>query len=468
MSCSYIAETEQKILVSSEDESFSEKDIKCKDSDRNESSLNCDSESKSRKTSMNSESSVISVNNSKSLNESLIGLNISDNESIKEFIKISNGFGLKLYRFMSSMFPNFIFSPISISVMLTLLLRASSGNSHNELCSTLSLNSSTLNMTKLQNSVQQTLEYLRNPMKTMNGIELEANNGILLRDGTKIITNFLHDSNSYFGAKVKGINFKLGFKTAQEKITKWIEDNTKSRLITNRINFESIKVDTNIIILSDLYFNVITNFANSLLIEKDFYAFGSHPINTEFYQRAENHNITSSRFFNSTILEMILNTDGSHKRFSMIIILPNSNQSLDSVEELVVDNNDQFLTEISNMTSRFVNVMLPNELTQPGIWRLDRILPYIGIKGIFQPETSLLTKISSFESLYVNRIYHESFFGFKPLNNNVFHGSKNTVSVGNTKQVAVESDFIANRPFIYMIIERKSSAIILMAKINFI
>lgn len=56
-----------------------------------------------------------------------------DNGLMREFIDISNLFSLKLHKFMSSAYPNIIFSPISISVLLSLPLRASSGNSYNQI-----------------------------------------------------------------------------------------------------------------------------------------------------------------------------------------------------------------------------------------------------------------------------------------------------------------------------------------------
>jgi hypothetical protein len=92
---------------------------------------------------------------------------------------------------MSSAYPNFIFSPISVSVLLTLLLRASSSNSYNEIYQAMELNKKNLNSCNLiENTVEQVLNHLKLSLnKTeQNGLELELNNEICLKDGTKIFT----------------------------------------------------------------------------------------------------------------------------------------------------------------------------------------------------------------------------------------------------------------------------------------
>jgi serine protease inhibitor len=158
---------------------------------------------------------------------------------------------------MSSAYPNFIFSPISVSVLLTLLLRASSSNSYNEIYQAMELNKKNLNSCNLiENTVEQVLNHLKLSLnKTeQNGLELELNNEICLKDGTKIFTNFLHDSHKFFGAKVKGINFKLGNNRTDIIIGKWIKDNTKSLLLKSKLMLDSFKADTNIVMFNSVYF----------------------------------------------------------------------------------------------------------------------------------------------------------------------------------------------------------------------
>jgi hypothetical protein len=91
----------------------------------------------------------------------------------------------------------------------------------------------------------------------------------------------------------------------------------------------------------------------------------------------------------------------------LMIILPQSSHSIHSVESLTFNDTDLFFNQLANMSSHFVNVMIHQQFISPECWRFDRILPHIGIKGVFQPETSLLTRISDFENMHITRIYHE-------------------------------------------------------------
>lgn len=413
---------------------------------------------------------VDSVAGGQSLPESspMMAKNDSSQESIAPFVAISNRLAIKLYLFMSSVYPNLVFSPINLSLVLLLLLRASSGDSYNEIFSALQLKPSD-NLTTIQDSVAHSIYYFRQPLavSSFSGIELELSNGICLRDGTKVITNFLTEANRIFGTKIKGINFKLGVKKTDRKLAKWIADNTRSRLLRNQIALDPITEDTNVVIFNSFYLSAVADIHNSLVIRSYFYALGSRMIRTQFVQRPDIYNIANSQEFESTLLEIPFRSNDDNK-ISIIIVLPNVNRSLDSVEKTIGSKSERFLAEVANnMSMRSVNVVVPCKFVWPQVWRMDRILPHIGIKSIFQPETSLLTKISGLESLSISRLYHESYVDFKKLSN-VFRANIATNASQGWPQSATESDFIANRPFLYTIIERKSSAIVLMGKITII
>ncbi|XP_054167196.1 intracellular coagulation inhibitor 1-like isoform X2 [Oppia nitens] len=394
---------------------------------------------------------------------------------IKAFVDMSNGFGLKLYQFMCEVYPNFLFSPISISVMMALLLRTSSGQSYNEIHDVLQLNvsyHSIDNIQELEECVENVLNYLQTPIATesMANNELKLNNRICLRDGTKIITNFMSDADKYFAAKIKAINFRLARNITDQKLAKWLENSTRSQLISHKIRLDPLREDTAMLVMSNLYMNAI-DFSNGLFIKSDFFAFGWRPIKTEYIQWTKLANITTSARLNSSILKIPLQSDTVtvNKKFELIIVLPNHNHSLESTERQIFSTPNILFNELNNMTARVVNAMIPQSFIVSNCLRLDRILPHIGVKSVFQSETSQLTKLTA-ENLYINRIYHESYFEFKRPNNNnpIFHGSINTESTGSEKQVSIESEFIANRPFIYMIIETNSSALILMGRITII
>jgi serine protease inhibitor len=141
------------------------------------------------------------------------------------------------------------------------------------------------------------------------------------------MTNFLHDSNQFFGAKVKGINFKLG-NNRTDNIGKWIKDNTKSCLLKSKLTLDSFKVDTNIVMFNSVYFTAqwIPDFQNSLLIRCDFYALGSRLISTQFIRKAVTLNTKSSQLFSSLVLEIPFHSDRNNSRFVLMIAVIASNQ----------------------------------------------------------------------------------------------------------------------------------------------
>jgi serine protease inhibitor len=70
--------------------------------------------------------------------------------------------------------------------------------------------------------------------------------------------------------------------------------------------------------------------------------------------------------------------------------------------------------------------------------------------------------------MHIIRIHHESYIELIKQNNDLFHGSQNSELIGKQKTCIIESDFISNRPFIYLVMEKSSTALIFIGRVNII
>lgn len=92
----------------------------------------------------------------------------------------------------------------------------------------------------------------------------------------------------------------------------------------------------------------------------------------------------------------------------------------------------------------------------------------MGIRTVFNPDTAELTFISAYERLVVDRIYHEAVFEFKESGAAIASGPElgqiqNEPSPKNSSEPSKE--FYANKPFVFLIVEKSLSSVMFMGRV---
>lgn len=395
---------------------------------------------------------------------------VSVQSDLHKAIRLSNEFGGRFYDLLAKIYPNFVFSPVTLSVLMALILRGADGHSLKEIYDTMDYKG--IGFDNLQ-EVLNGFHELSHEFYTRDGAQYdyksEISTSMWLSEGKRINSGFINDGLKYFHAKLYGINFRADrskeetlkgtvSKAASTKpediITKWLLLQTEGRVLTCAIRREELSKDTELLFLNSMYFSAPWGDQFKFCTETTamFNTLNEMEISTKFLQVTTMLQHYDSAKLKASIIEIPFST----KIHSLYIVLPSERDSLADVEEKMKNFNDIF-DELKKGELTKLNVMIPKHVTQDSL-RLDRLLPTTGIKSIFNADVAELTYISAYDHLVVNKIFHEAILEFKE------SGTSSEESDGGKygkmeKDHQVQTDgtekiFIANRPYMFLLAKR--------------
>lgn len=149
---------------------------------------------------------------------------------------------------------------------------------------------------------------------------------------------------------------------------------------------------------------------------------------------------------------------GTEDRLSMIILLPRKKVSLTSVMERLANYGvDRILDELKNIGAEYeedeVEVYIPR-FSITADFTLNVILEQMGLTDIFNPNKANLSRISK-HSVYLSRIIHKA---------TIQVNEEGTVASAASGAIfankATPPRFFANRPFAFLIVDKKSRSLL--------
>ena len=118
------------------------------------------------------------------------------------------------------------------------------------------------------------------------------------------------------------------------------------------------------------------------------------------------------------------------------------------------------------MKTHRVNVHVPVFQANEAL-RLDRLMPYIGVRQVFNSDSSELPFVSSFERLHVDKIYHEAKFEFnkRGTGDEADNGERGPNGPKQSKPTGKLTEVLINRPFMYVVVEKNTRSIIYIGRL---
>ncbi|XP_017760318.1 PREDICTED: uncharacterized protein LOC108550913 [Eufriesea mexicana] len=151
---------------------------------------------------------------------------------------------------------NIIFSPISLTVALAIILAGSAGRTFDEATKVLGLEAG-VDISRNSEIVHQMfgimLKQLDNKMMGNPGPRIDFATATYVQDGFPILTQFKALSNEVYQTEVINVDFARNANGAEKMINAWLKEKTMGK-ITNILNGPP-SPDTMMILLSALYFN---------------------------------------------------------------------------------------------------------------------------------------------------------------------------------------------------------------------
>lgn len=347
---------------------------------------------------------------------------------------------------------NIIFSPFSIKLLLSLLYEASSEHSKTRQELSQALAGSDLEKNRMLYQ-----EFLESSTKENSNYQFNVGTRIFIdREMANVTEAYTDLVQSCYRTSIEPVVFNNSVETAT-KINEWCSDITEGRL-NGLVNKELIK-NAAMIIANALFLKA--SWKNSFKEEQNqnrsFYLTENTTVDAEFMVQTDLYEYLNDQ---DQQLEMLrLPYKGRH--FSMSIVLPYRNRSLEKLTETLTAQNLQKLE--SNLQREEVVVIIPKYKFDYST-TLNDVLIRLGITEVFT-EGASLPELSGGKksSLEVSKILQKA--GIEVNEKGTLAFAATEIQLVSKFGVDETTEFNANRPFLFYIKDEDSDALLFVGKV---
>lgn len=394
-----------------------------------------------------------------SISYSLGSSDENESQHVGEIIETVNDFGFDLLKSFHHeqklKDDNLFYSPTSIVVSLAMVFLGSGGNTAHQLAKTLKWYSHEFE------DVHLALKSLQEAIKESehDNLELKIANRIWGHEHLDETAEFQESSLTFYNTRIAKVDFKESYERAREEINRWVEETT-ARKVRGFLPPGAVNQDTRLALINAIYFK--GTWLHAFKPEKTHHArfyTGSdreNVVEVEMMSRTSKHSYFVDKENDCKVIELPYSGDD----ISMLIALPSE---IDGVSQLELVINSEMMSQwIMSLENTTVKVSLPKFILSQH-FELKEVLNKLGIIDLFVPGIADLSGISSVESLYVSHVIHKAHININE------RGTEATAASGVVMQkrsLDMPPEFYANHPFLFIIYQKTSSAILFMGRVK--
>ena len=364
-----------------------------------------------------------------------------------EIIEADQQFAFELFKQVYALSDemNMMISPLSVSYALGMTYNGAAGT-------TLDAFNEVLHFGDLTNQeVNESYKDLMNQLIHLDKqVEFSIANSIWYKLGYPVLDEFITTNQNYFDAAVEELDFSDP--GAVDIINGWIEDKTNDKI---RDMLDFIPSDAVMYLVNAIYFNAKWKyqFDPEDTYQGEFYLEDGSAFDADFMKINGSFNYTVNEDFAAVELPY------GDSTFSMVVMLPTGNSNLDDlVEKMDLDTWNSWF-EFS--TAQNVQIELP-KFTYDFKDLLNDPLINLGL-GIAFGGGADFSRITPGGGLYISRVIHQTFIDVQEEGT---EAAAATIVEIREISAPVLTMFKANRPFLFVIRENSTSAIMFMGKVG--
>jgi len=365
-------------------------------------------------------------------------------------IGASNVFGFNLLRELdrTRADANIVMSPLSASMALGMTMNGASGQTFDEMRSTLGFG--TPPSAEINASYRSLIDMLRALDRT---VDVRIANAIWYRDGFPFETSFLDESKQFFDAKVAPLDFAAA--GAVPTINDWVKASTNGK-IANIVD-GPIPADVVMYLINAIYFNGswTTRFDKSLTKPDQFTTFDGSTAPIAMMRRTDTTRVAETA--DAQVVELPYGGDA----FAMTIILPKPGGSIGGL--IASLSSDTWDATVAAATPQEIELYMPKfSLSWEAL--LNDPLQSLGMRLAFQGDVADFTRMSraAGNRLYISKVKQKSFVDVHEEGTEAAAATSVEISVTCTCGPRV---IRIDRPFVFAIRERLSGTILFLGKI---
>ena len=366
----------------------------------------------------------------------------------KSVTAASNNFGFSLFQELAKKEPakNIFISPSSISMALTMTYTGAEAGTKTAMEKTLGF--AGMSTREVQEANKDIRTVLAAPDK---GVTLDIANSLWAKQGIEFKREFIGKNEDYFGAKVTTLDFSKP--ESADAINVWVTEATQEKI---KQIVDKIPADMAMYLVNAVYFKGAwkDKFDAKQTVPREFTLFdGKKKDVAMMHDQGEYEYQKSDKF---AAVRIPYGTG----RLGMIVMLPNEKIPVaDVVKQLDAKNWDAWMTKFKKMDGKLGLPKFKSEYSA----QLKEQLEALGMGEAFDPNKADFKGMSAAEQLFISHVQHKTFVEVSEEGTEA--AAVTDVGVGVTSAPAQPKEtfeLIANRPFVYAIVDKQTGAILFL------
>ncbi|XP_060672803.1 serpin-Z10-like [Ziziphus jujuba] len=344
---------------------------------------------------------------------------------------------------------NFVASPLSLHVMLSLIAAGTKGQTLQQLLHFLgstSIHDLNLLASKIIN--------LASPAENLaGGPLLSFVNGAWIDRRFTLKSSFQEIAKTSYKAELKSVDFVAKAEKVVEEVNLWVEVATKG-LIKQLLPARWPDRETVFVLANALYFKGAWDlkFDPSMTQQRDFHLLNGQIVQVSFMSTQRCRRRLYRSFDGYKLVQIPYQSGQDARKFSMYFFLPNKKDGLPNLIQMVKLNsgflNQQFKIGLENMSDFWIP-----KFKFCFQFEASETMKEMGLKLPFEPGemTEMVERGNSDHGLYVSDILHKSYI---EVNEEGTEAAASTAVRGPRSRASIPSQsFVADHPFLFMIRE---------------
>jgi serpin B len=349
---------------------------------------------------------------------------------------------------------NTFFSPASIATALAMTSSGARGETRAQMLAVLGFKDADADTV---NKAFAALMSDANSKAGDRGFQLSMVNRLWGQKGLNFLPAFLDQTQKEYGAGLEELDFAHNVDGARQTINQWVEKQTADK-IKDLIKPGMLHPDARLVLTNAIYFKAAwaEQFQKQMTKEDAFkLGAGDQKVNAQMMNRSGSY-----RYAEDDAVQ-IVEMPYSASTISMVVVLPREVDGLAKAEKAV---DAKWLEEISGrLKSRQVQLALPRFKMRTE-FELSKVLAKMGMPLAFSDKADF-SGMTSEAKLMIDQVIHQAYVDVNEEGTEAAAATAVTMRTMAMRQPEKPAVFRADHPFMFMIRDTRSGAILFMGKV---
>ncbi len=374
---------------------------------------------------------------------------VSAQQEMNETVKGNNRFAFNLFEEVQKEGENVFFSPYSISSALAMTYTGAEGGTRQEMQKVFGFSNDKQGQAEAYHMLNKHLDTLNDEK-----VKLNVANSLWCQNNYNFLDDFLNINKKYYQAGIKKVDFRSNHAEARKQINQWVEEETNKK-ITDLIKEGMLSPSVRLVLANAIYF-------------KGTWAYPFEKSKTRpeiFYMNEKNrkrvlfmHRSVSVKYYEDELAQVI-ELPYAGEDLSMMILLPQEISGIHKLESKL--DTDLYQEYQESMFSKKVELWLPRFRVETQ-YNLNKPLKILGMNSAFSGNADF-SGMTGKKELFISDVAHKAFV---EVNEKGTEAAAATGAVMTKSSLVKKVEFRADHPFIYMIKDNRTGAILFMGRLN--